>query len=164
MKLLVRFDDAWGAGAEATGRPAALDKPDVPEAAAYFSVVWEHDGACFPFVGHCDFGAEVLGLWILATRELMRGGADTVEFLYIEGGHGLRVSRVDPDGDDVLIVPEGVTPPQAWPTTLHELATLLLSTAKSVCDHLDARGEALNDRTALEADMETLEELVARDR
>ncbi|MHC5018640.1 MAG: hypothetical protein ACYTGX_00735 [Planctomycetota bacterium] len=159
MKLLVRFDDAWGAGAEDAGRPAALDKPDVPEAAAYFSLVWEHDGGAFPFVGHCDFGAEVLGQWILATRELIRGTAETVEFNYIEGGHALRVSRVDPDGDAVAITPEGVEPAQVWPTTTNELAHLLLSTARAVCDHLEEQGLAFNDRAALETDVESLEEL-----
>jgi hypothetical protein len=125
------------------------------EPAGWFGLVWEHDGACYPYVGYMDFGADVLGQWTVAARELVRG-AGRVELPFVEGDFSVIVSRIDPDaaGDpgaagaidqDIVLIPEGVEPPVSWPTTIRAFARLVLETGEGVCAQLPEAGELPND-------------------
>lgn len=92
-----------------------------------------YDGQVFPAVNWNDYGATMLGLWLVQVENLLLG-SDSGDLLFLDAGTSLHVHR---SGDNnIVLTPERAFGTFSWGTNLSALAVAVVNAASFLRDRL----------------------------
>lgn len=113
-------------------------------ASPIFDIHWSCDGETYPSHDWIDFGAVILGWWIVAGERLLRGSKEE-RFLFMDGPYELRARR-----QDSSLQISATYQPLLWTVPLQELMVELIRAADTVSQELLRLGIAEQDRRSLD--------------
>jgi len=140
MELKVQFDGSLLSEYEKRG------------SSKLFGIWWTFGRTAYPEEGWLDFGAVILGWWIVALMKLL-AGEPRVELLFMDGPFALSVQR-QPNGKEVLVTTKDGEASGIY--RYSDLAQAVLRAANATCREFLAANVAVAERAALEADMHAL--------
>jgi len=140
MEIKVAFDEATIRRYHARG------------ASPVFSIYWAHNGMAYPSDDWTDFGAVILGWWLVAVEGLING-APEARFPFMDGPFAL-IARTDGD-ETVVFTTEGEI---NWEMSTDELVRSINRAASKVERELRRLGVGKREREALTRGMQSIKE------
>jgi hypothetical protein len=92
-----------------------------------------YNGQVFPAANWNDYGATMLGLWLVQVENLLLG-SDSADLLFLDAGTSLHVQRAD--DDNIVLTPEKAFGSFSWDTDLSILAVAVVDAASCLRDRL----------------------------
>ncbi|MBV9850962.1 MAG: hypothetical protein JO250_14925 [Armatimonadetes bacterium] len=141
MKLHIEFDEDLMRDYDRRG------------ASPFFTIYWMHSQAAYPEEGWMDFGAVVLGWWLVTAKQITEG-AQEGELTFMDGPFRMKIWSV---GDDLSVSAADLDQP--WQVAQETFVNELLAGAKRVQRKLQELG--LADREGLKVGVTRLENAIA---
>jgi hypothetical protein len=120
---------------------------------SFFTIFWQHTQESYPTDSWMDFGAILLGWWIVATLKLLRGERHQ-DLVFMDGPYRLSLELGD-DGSTITCTAPNST--IRWITSLDELANEVRSSALAVIRQLEQFGIDQKERRALQIGLAQLQ-------
>lgn len=139
MDLEIRIDDEQLRECAAKGRSAILE------------VFWRVDEICYPCEHWSDFGAVILGWWLVEVTSLLETGNRAV-LSFMEGPYALQVER---SGDKLVVRPSETD--YVWESDLTGFLDEISREARRVTNRLARLAISEVERAGLERGVERLE-------
>jgi hypothetical protein len=110
-----------------------------------FGICLQHQGTCYPSDDWSDFGAVILGWWLVAAAHLLENRGST-ELHFMDGPYAVEVRSTE-DGDELELLPAAQI--GSWRVPVGDFIEELIRAAETVRTELLRLGIAAEDQASL---------------